>query len=129
MTTRTKDECSGCGNCCMIFEIGTLTSEEADSGLYEMYEDHMFSGSFHIKKHKPNWAPVWAKMGVCIYLDEDMRCTIYNDRPSLCRDFHCRRGGRLTPRYNECRRAVNNPGKWTEYEHEAFGHFLAEGSL
>jgi Fe-S-cluster containining protein len=110
----------------MIFEIGTLTPEEADSGKYKMYEDHMFSGYHHIKKHKPSWAPDWAKQGVCIYLGQDMKCTIYNNRPGFCRDFYCRENSKLTSRYLSNRRAVNNSDKWTEYEHEAFGHFLKE---
>ena len=34
--------------------------------------------------------------GACIYLDENNKCSIYQDRPKVCRDFTCQGGWRLT---------------------------------
>jgi len=124
-----KDECRACGRCCMVFEIGPLRSEEADSGRYQVYEDPFFEGDFHMKKHMPGWAPEWAKQGVCVYLGPDMKCTIYEDRPDVCREFACRRDAGDRRRYLLARRHVPRIQNWTEYEREAFGEFLKEAPV
>ncbi len=35
--------------------------------------------------------------GACVHLGDDNRCTIYEHRPSACRDFDCRGDDRIEP--------------------------------
>ena len=35
--------------------------------------------------------------GSCIYLDSNNKCSIYENRPSVCRDFICQKGWHLAP--------------------------------
>ena len=70
------------GHCCSL--KGTyLSPEEAASGQYEAYPDPE-NGLMELRKESD---------GFCIYFDRDTRtCGIYENRPGVCRDFHCSQG-------------------------------------
>jgi Fe-S-cluster containining protein len=111
----------------MVFEIGTILETEMESGDYDWYQDPYYEDQWHLCKVNRSWAPDWAKQGVCVYLGSDKKCSIYENRPEVCRDFACRDdAGKLNPRYLRARRHVGHPDKWTEYEKQVFGDLLKE---
>ncbi|MDQ4149141.1 MAG: YkgJ family cysteine cluster protein [Actinomycetota bacterium] len=59
-----------------------LTPAEVRSGKVKW--DKQFP---YLIAHSPN--------GYCAHADEKLRCTIYEDRPSLCRRYDCRRDTRI----------------------------------
>ncbi|MCP4653038.1 MAG: YkgJ family cysteine cluster protein [Candidatus Omnitrophica bacterium] len=50
--------------------------------------EHCFNRAYRLKKKKN---------GSCTYLDDENRCTIYNTRPIVCRNFMCDSGYKLEP--------------------------------
>lgn len=81
-----KVPCGTCTECCRHREKVPLTDQD-DVALYEGNTQwiHFRSDPPHIERlvlqHKKN--------GECIYLGEQ-GCTIYADRPQICRRFDCR---------------------------------------
>ncbi len=67
--------CDGCRLCC---EGGEAELEASDDP--NMYETHQVNGRTALARQEN---------GHCIYLD-DKGCTIYEDRPGVCRHFDCR---------------------------------------
>lgn len=86
----TCDECLPyCGAlCCKMYDSVNLTGEEVMSGRYQMDVEgtmHVYANAFKLKKKK-----VTGELyHVCIYLGDDNRCTIYDERPRACRIFEC----------------------------------------
>lgn len=68
--------------CCSL--KGTFLSEvEAQSGQYDCFVDPE-SGLPQLRRDAD---------GACTYLDRDTKlCSIYDNRPGVCRQFHCTRG-------------------------------------
>lgn len=123
-----KHKCKQCGQCCSVFEIGALRA--CETFHLEVYEHPDFKGDFFVEKIRPEWAPDWAKQGVCMYLTQDMKCSIYEHRPRVCRSYTCRdEQGKIKRSRINSRRKVSNPRLWTEYEREMFMHFLTEQEL
>lgn len=76
--------CNGCFECCKRGSIFILPEEGDDPEKYKTVQsfDRIAQKERLMLDHKPN--------GDCIYLGE-AGCTIYDDRPVLCRAFDCRR--------------------------------------
>lgn len=87
--------------CCRGWDIA-LADEEYRSGLYQAsafcsrdkkecrtLRGYCYNRRFRLKKRSD---------GACCYLNNKNRCTIYNSRPILCRNFSCRQGWHLAPR-------------------------------
>src|SRR5258708_4648935 len=68
--------CGDCTACCRHVRI-PLVSKRDDFARYDTEEDH---GETILRRHEDD---------SCIYLEEN-RCTIYADRPLVCRTFDCR---------------------------------------
>lgn len=76
-------ECKRCGSCCSLFDV-PLTSKECER-LSHDYSDGIpvirmgtisYNGSL---------------VRVCVYFDNKLNeCTIYEERPEVCRLFDCR---------------------------------------
>lgn len=90
-TTRVED----CDNrleicraaCCRL--PFALTESEVRDGSLQWSIDHPFVRSA-------------GKDGYCVYLDRDtMKCTIYEQRPAVCRNFLCRKDKRIWEDYDE----------------------------
>ncbi|MCX5751959.1 MAG: YkgJ family cysteine cluster protein [Candidatus Saganbacteria bacterium] len=93
------DELSMCqAMCCRQWDVN-LSLEEVQSNKYQLEsicfvtkkecespEKECLNRSYRLKK-KEN--------GDCLYLGEDSKCSIYNERPKVCRDFTCKDGWRL----------------------------------
>lgn|GEM_PF-5669453 len=107
-------KCRNCGDCCMAFEIGPLDDNEGVN--FRTYFDK--DGWEYLEKRRPAWSPDWAKMGVCVYLGEDRKCTIYDKRPLVCQEFTCEDGDEDLRR---AKRRCSNPGTWSA---EAFRLFF-----
>jgi Fe-S-cluster containining protein len=85
--------------CCVDWSVG-LAPEEYDSGLYkaermclltqkecEKTAEKCIHRTYQLKKNTD---------GVCVYLDDHNQCSIYKNRPKVCRDFTCQGGWRLS---------------------------------
>lgn len=72
-------KCHNCGACCMVLGdiVGTPIEE-----IPEEYQEYVKEFPHDIKEN-----------GHCSKLGEDMKCSVYEDRPSLCRiDDHFNSG-------------------------------------
>jgi Fe-S-cluster containining protein len=81
--------CLGCGACCKGLVVEVLVGDDVPRDLYEHeHESSLLSAgvvqerapfSDTVMRHRPD--------GSCIALGPDMRCTIYDHRPAVCRQF------------------------------------------
>ena len=85
MAAKTKYTCEGCpALCCSDLEEPITrpnSREEVDNLKWEL---HFSNTKVFIRNSR------WYKltMGVCRYLDENNLCSIYEDRPQVCRDHN-----------------------------------------
>jgi len=86
-------KCKWCGKCCMAFQIGGVREtwaleiaqkHGADCVCQDEFED------YYVTRVPRSWAPGWAVEGVCIFLAEDMTCSIHDSRPQVCEWYECR---------------------------------------
>ena len=106
--------------CCREWNV-ILSTEEYKTGLYEAEQRCLLTEktcekdvttcidmTYQLKKRAD---------GACIHLDDDSRCSIYENRPKVCRDFTCKGGWRLASVF-----PVGDNGKTsgTKLEKEAF---------
>ncbi|UCC74332.1 MAG: YkgJ family cysteine cluster protein [Gemmatimonadota bacterium] len=80
-------EC-GCGDCCTTLELGVVDPADVDRIGREWFYQKK-KGGWYIRRVQREFAPSWATDGVCIFLTADRRCSIFEERPSLCRDWNC----------------------------------------
>ncbi|MEO0108051.1 MAG: YkgJ family cysteine cluster protein [candidate division WOR-3 bacterium] len=86
--------------CCRLGWDVLLTREEYESGRYEVVATCALSRARC--ESRPKSCPHLRlrlrrdEGGVCIYLDDDNRCSIYEWRPKTCQDFTCKGGWRLS---------------------------------
>jgi len=73
--------------CCRKFAV-LLTPEEARSGFYRIDWHGWIPGARAAMLAKK-------KNGDCWYLTEDGRCSIYENRPQVCREFDCEKDERV----------------------------------
>lgn len=80
--------CHSCGSCCRLFLIN-LTEKELNSGkfLTESFNHDHFEDFASIEEYGLN---ILKKNDdeSCIYL-LDNKCSVYDNRPEVCRDFSC----------------------------------------
>lgn len=70
--------CNGCTACCKSSHVTVqLTKGEADR--LPLHREH--DGRMVLQKRAD---------GACIYLDSDNRCSVYHERPAVCRLYDCR---------------------------------------
>lgn len=85
-TRDAKTDCSYCqAPCCYLIVV--LTEEEIDSGKYKTREVTMSNGTvtaLDVNEH-----------GRCVYGLPNGRCSIYEDRPSVCVNYTCREDPRI----------------------------------
>ena len=76
-------ECTQCGNCCS--NLLPMTEEEIAT-IRKYIKVH------HIREYRHNYPIAITTDATCPFLDDDKRCekcTIYEVRPKICRDFIC----------------------------------------
>jgi len=83
-----SNACRSCGSCCRLFLIN-LTEKEFNSGAYltgsdslDHFDDFASIEEFGLNILKKN------EDESCIYL-KDNKCSVYENRPEVCRDFSC----------------------------------------
>lgn len=89
--------CNGCVRCCVGDAVRILPVDDAtqyevvphDTRPGELMLDHTLDGN-------------------CIYLDEDIGCTIHNRKPQMCRELDCRLLARRF-NYTQARKMKNFP--------------------
>ncbi len=81
--------CRGCTLCCRLFLIN-LNEEEYRSGKYftELLTDGGIPDDFVFAEENGLNIVKKKKNGSCVYLRNN-RCSIYDSRPEVCRDFLC----------------------------------------
>ena len=88
-----NDKCSGCGACCS--DLLPITNKEIN-------QIHRYIKKHNIKRQSHGVFAL-AKPGydmVCPFMDDSKRnhkCTIYEVRPMICRDFICKKGNMPSP--------------------------------
>ena len=86
--------------CCREWDV-SLSSSEYESGLYQAEaiclltdrecteEKNLCINRIHRLKKKES--------GSCLFLDGNNKCSIYENRPGVCRKFNCSKGWHLSP--------------------------------
>lgn len=64
-------------------KICLLTAKECNEG-----KNNCIDRIYHLKKKED---------GSCLFLDDNNKCSIYENRPRVCRKFHCQRGWSMSP--------------------------------
>lgn len=82
--TTMKVPCNGCTLCCHR-DLIPLMPEFGDDPA--QYETEIIAGQLVLKR---------AANGDCFYLDRAKGCTIYERRPTTCREFDCAAAYRIT---------------------------------
>jgi hypothetical protein len=59
-----------------------LTRQDLDEGIVQWDGDQPY-----LNRRQPN--------GYCVHCDSSRRCTVYEQRPGLCRTYDCREDGRI----------------------------------
>lgn len=88
--------CSICGNCCLLdipVTIPDVHSIAVDQGLTDEAAFQRFirveltpkSRSLQLMKEES---------GLCVFLASDKKCSVYENRPSICRFFMCKKDSR-----------------------------------
>lgn len=85
-----------CSLCCM-HDKTILTEDEI---CMDRYASHV-EGGVAVLDRKEN--------GHCVYLQEDLRCGIYDERPLRCQHFDCREWEKSTIALLQIAYAVANP--------------------
>lgn len=83
--------CLRCGECCMALTLCIIDEDEADR-LGREFCYRTADGEWGIRRVERDWAPAWAKDGVCIFLYPDrdgFRCMARDERPKMCSEFKC----------------------------------------
>ena len=78
--------------CCRTYGFVALTEEEAKSGRYaykEMSEDCNCDVCTRMRELHMKYTLPKQPDGSCMYLDGSRRCSIYADRPAVCRTYTC----------------------------------------
>ncbi|MCL2786065.1 MAG: YkgJ family cysteine cluster protein [Methanomassiliicoccaceae archaeon] len=76
--------CELCGKCCHQANITLMDSDiERISGTLDMSKDDFITE--HLYQRDGIW--LFKKSGACKFLGDDKRCTIWQERPEICRDF------------------------------------------
>ena len=76
------DNCEGCGGCCYGLLVQVIESDFDEHGTpRDSVEGPDAAGDYYLKQDKQDH-------GRCVHLDpETRRCTIYENRPEVCRIF------------------------------------------
>ncbi len=88
--------------CCRTYDV-TVTGEERASGRYSVREVCSVTNTECLNKDvscvNRRYFLEKKKDGSCVYLDGENKCSIHPDRPTSCRDFHCREGWQISFAY------------------------------
>jgi Fe-S-cluster containining protein len=78
--------------CCRAYGFVSLTEEEAKSGRYaykEVSDECDCDTCKRMRELGLRYAVLKHPDGSCIYLDGNRKCSIYKDRPGVCRSYSC----------------------------------------
>jgi len=78
--------CSRCSLCCAAFTLSRVAEEDVDRLGREFFVRD--GNAWAIRKAPRSWAP-WAKDGVCVFLQDDLRCSVHDEKPGLCANWSC----------------------------------------
>jgi hypothetical protein len=91
----TLDECDGCpGMCCNGLEEQVIRPRTKKDIADYRWQLHFENTHYFIRNRR--WYQL--TLGACQYLDDNHFCTIYEDRPEVCRDHlppACERHGEI----------------------------------
>ena len=90
-----------CGLCCIVSTTIYLSIDEVRSGKYNMQkfyhkQDAKGWGNKTLKKIKKFIPELGKKVYCCFYFEPKKKdCTIYDDRPYVCRHFNCKKRNKI----------------------------------
>lgn len=100
--------------CCREWNV-FITEEEFQSGLYKVKKTCVRDqqGCGNKKNQCLNRVYQLEKKtdGSCFYLDNESKCSIYNNRPKVCREFNCKAGWKIA---SLCKTGGPQPDKFKE---------------
>ncbi|MFH1878111.1 MAG: YkgJ family cysteine cluster protein [Candidatus Omnitrophota bacterium] len=89
--------------CCRLGWIVPLSPEEHSSGKYKNRAVCSVNGNDCEDPAKEcinrKYLIMKKKNGACVYLNKAYRCSIYDERPAVCRDFSCSEGWSISTPY------------------------------
>ena len=89
MNTSTPQDCNDCARCC-TWEIEVFPVDNVPGELTEYMDS--WKNPARVMKRSP-------KANACVALDlETLKCSIYNRRPTVCREFELGEAGCLQAR-------------------------------
>ena len=82
--------CGSCTLCCRSYVIGAISKEEADRlprhGVMQVTQHHLDHTMSRVWTIKQEGGPSGLD---CVFLGPK-GCTVYEDRPAVCRNYDCR---------------------------------------
>lgn len=123
-----KFKCRRCGHCCHAFTLVAVEPWEADKlGVENVCQDPTES-DLQLRKvkgdEKAKGLPAWAVDGTCVFYRKG--CTVYKERPGLCKRFTCE-GNRFVALAYSVAQGLYCENKLTEeQQHEALVQFMRE---
>lgn len=97
----TDVECDGCTACCRHQLVVLMDEDLPNLAVYAYHEIDMDGTPVRMLKNRPN--------GDCSHLGP-AGCTIYDQRPEVCRAYDCRKQFKIMPRND--RRQVRSQAIW-----------------
>lgn len=96
--------CVGCGACCRNWLVGVVPEDFLIHGT----PAHLVRDRPYERAAGPEWSMRHKESGACVALDEQTNaCTIYANRPQVCRDFE-----RMS---RDCWKKIRAEGRIAEY--------------
>lgn len=86
----TNGVCNGCGQCCS--SLLPLTDKDVKRIKYLIRSKKLIPARSHNKLEIIDFCP---------FLTTENRCSIYKDRPAICKHFQCNKAGREKPSSQE----------------------------
>jgi Fe-S-cluster containining protein len=83
--------CSICGNCCLLDIPVTIPDLHAIAVDQEITDEEAFDRFVRVELTPKSRSLQLKKeaSGLCVFLAPDKRCSVYENRPSICRFFRC----------------------------------------
>ena len=98
--------CFECGQCCQYFRVSFYHAEIEGNGIGKV----PLSYTTKVNDHMACMKGTKFGKGKCVALaysnEEGYRCSIYESRPSPCREFELYENGKPNPKCNELRKNI-----------------------
>ncbi len=84
---RAMTTCTRCSLCCAAFQLSRVDVDDVER-LGREFFTLTEEGHWELRRVMREWAP-WATQGVCVFLRDDLRCAVHDEKPGLCSGYQC----------------------------------------